>query len=72
MEDWTEVMESGGSIDVIYLDFIKAFDQVPYIRLLSKLSCYGLSERLMDWMHHFLPIESIESISGDLFQSGYY
>jgi len=31
MEDWTEAMESGGSVDVIYFDFIKAFDQVPHI-----------------------------------------
>jgi len=54
MEDWTEVMESGGSVDVIYLDFKKAFDRVPHTRLLSKLSCYGLSGKLMDWIHHFL------------------
>jgi len=34
-------MESGGSVDVIYL-LKKAFDRVPHNRLLFKLKCYGL------------------------------
>jgi len=42
MEDWTESMESDGSVGVIYLDFKKPFDRVPHNRLLSKLKCYGL------------------------------
>jgi len=41
MEDWNNVMESRGSVDVIYVDFIKAFDQVLHIRLLSKFSYFG-------------------------------
>ena len=37
LDDWTETLESGGRIDVIYTDFEKAFDKVPHRRLLSKL-----------------------------------
>ena len=37
-DDWTETLESGGRIDVIYTDFKKAFDKVPHRQLLSKLN----------------------------------
>jgi len=35
LDDWTEALESDGRIDVIYTDFEKAFDKVPYMPLLS-------------------------------------
>jgi len=33
----TEVLDEGGSVDVVYLDLVKAFNNVPYQRLLNKL-----------------------------------
>jgi len=36
LDDWTEDLESGGQIDVIYTDYQKAFDKVPHRRLLNK------------------------------------
>ena len=30
LEDWTEAIESGFDMDVIYTDFAKAFDSVPH------------------------------------------
>ena len=30
MEDWTNVIDSGASADVIYVDFQKVFDRVPH------------------------------------------
>jgi len=33
----TSFIDSGSSIDVVFLDFAKAFDKVPHQRLLSKL-----------------------------------
>ena len=39
MEDWAEVLDSGNSIDVLYLDFKKAVDSVPHERLLRKTIC---------------------------------
>ena len=35
LDKWTEYLENGGQIDVIYSDFEKAFDKVLHRRLLS-------------------------------------
>ncbi len=37
MEEWTRIIEDKGSIDCIFMDFMKAFDFVPHKRLLHKL-----------------------------------
>ena len=37
MEKVTNFLDSGYPLDVIYLDFQKAFDKVPHKRLLMKL-----------------------------------
>jgi hypothetical protein len=33
MNEWTEILDNGGSIDSVYMDFMKAFDKVPHKRL---------------------------------------
>jgi len=35
MDKWTEYLEYGGQVDVMYSDFEKAFDKVPHKRLIS-------------------------------------
>ena len=35
LDDWTEDLESGGQIDVIYTDYEKAFDNVPHRQLFN-------------------------------------
>jgi hypothetical protein len=47
MEEWTEILYNGGTLDSIYMDFMKAFDKVPHKRLLRKLRSYGLSEQII-------------------------
>jgi hypothetical protein len=51
---WTEVLDAGGSVDVIYTDFMKAFDTVPHRRLLSKLEAHGVQEKVLRWVGAFL------------------
>ena len=37
-------IDKGENIDVIYLDFAKAFDNVPLRRLLAKVEGYGIQD----------------------------
>ena len=37
-------------VDVIYLDFQKAFDKVPHARLIYKLKAHGISGKILTWI----------------------
>ena len=52
--DWNVAMNSHNNIDVIYLDFARAFDSVVHSKLLAKLSCYGIDPVLLSWICSFL------------------
>ena len=54
IEDWSESIDNGNDIDVIYLDFKAAFDKVPYKRLLKKLWGYGIRGKIYSWVQNFL------------------
>ena len=54
LELWSELLDSGAPIDVIYLDFRKAFDTVPHQRLIRKLKAYGITGKLLNWISDFL------------------
>ena len=41
-------------VDVIYLDFSKAFDKVDHQVLLAKLKMYGIKGKVFDWIKAFL------------------
>ena len=47
-------MEEGSDVDVIYLDFSKAFDKVDIGILLCKLRALGIREPLFGWIQDFL------------------
>ena len=54
MEEVTEVLDKGNPVDVIYLDFAKAFDKVPHKRLFRKLTSHGISGNLSKWIENWL------------------
>ena len=54
LDSWTEAMNPGNPMDVIYSDFAKAFDSVPYERLLLKLHGYEIKSWILEWIHQFL------------------
>ena len=56
IHDWTStILNKGqGQVDVILLDFSKAFDTVPHQRLLQKLNKYGMRKRTLNWISSFL------------------
>ena len=43
----------GECVDIIFLDFLKAFDMVPHRRLLKKLSGYGVIGSMLEWFKSF-------------------
>ena len=54
IDQWTKALDQGQPIDVVYLDFAKAFDSVPHKRLLCKLSGHGIRGKLLKWVEAFL------------------
>ncbi len=54
MQEWVDILEEGYPMDVIYLDFKKAFDSVPHQRLLRKLQAYGIEAKILTWICSFL------------------
>ena len=54
MEELTETLDFNGDVDIIYLDFKKAFDKVPHKRLLKKLWGYGIRGKVHSWIKEFL------------------
>ena len=40
-------------VDIIILDFAKAFDKVPFQRLLLKLNFYGIRDITLQWISSF-------------------
>ena len=54
MENLSKFVDENESIDIVYLDFRKAFDSVPHERLLTKLQAYGICGKLLSWIRGFL------------------
>ena len=54
LEDITKWVDDGSPVDVVYLDFQKAFDKVPHQRLLIKLKAYGIGECMINWIQAWL------------------
>ena len=54
LDKWTSILDRGGAIDVIYFDFMKAFDKVAHGILLMKLRLYGIDGGLHTWIKAFL------------------
>ena len=42
------------AVDIIYLDFQKAFDKVPHKRLMTKLKIHGIQGDVLNWMESWL------------------
>ena len=49
-----EAISEGNNVDVIYLDFAKAFDKVDHGLLLHKVRDLGITGNLGKWIHNFL------------------
>ena len=54
IDSWTEILDRGVCVDVIYCDFMKAFDTVPHRRLINVLEYYGIDDPILSWINDFL------------------
>ena len=54
LHHWQKALDSSIPVDVIYMDFRKAFDSVPHARLIKKLESYGVQGNLLQWIDSFL------------------
>ena len=65
LEDQTKALDSDYGIDIIYLDYQKAFDTVPHKRLLKKLKWHGFYGELLLWIEDFVTDRQIRvSVNG--------
>ena len=53
-EEITKWVDDGSPVDVIYLDFQKAFDKVPHQRLILKLKSHGMGNSILNWIEQWL------------------
>ena len=49
-----KAVDNGEPVDVIYLDFQKAFDKVPHSRLLLKVRALGIDGKIARWIKDWL------------------
>ena len=54
MDKIIEALDKGELVDVIFLDFAKAFDKVPLARLMEKVRAHGIRENMLRWIRNGL------------------
>ncbi|CAH2108818.1 unnamed protein product [Euphydryas editha] len=67
LSSWVNSFNIRDPIDVIYLDYEKAFDEVPTGRLLQKLEFIGIRGKLLKWIESFLRQRTFRVKIGDSF-----
>ena len=67
IECWNKSLECGCLLHVVYFDFHKTFDSMPYKRHLLKLHSYGIQGDLLLWLTNFFDgyIESRKLLIGN-------
>ncbi len=49
-EKVTKIMDSGDTVDLVFLDFSKAFESVNHRFLIQKLKAYGIYDNIVNWI----------------------
>jgi len=53
-EDILKTIDGKKQVDLVLLDFCKAFDKVPHKHLLNKLKRYGIQGDILNWIEQWL------------------
>ncbi len=68
-ESITKWLDEGSAVDLIYLDFSKAFDSVSHWLFLDKLRGYGIAPIVISWVDSFLNRRTFQvNVNGALSQ----
>ena len=54
LDNVISILEKGENVDVVYLDFSKAFDKVDFKVALNKINKLGIKGKLYKWIKSFL------------------
>ena len=54
LEVLTKLVDDGHSVDILYLDFAKAFKKVPHQRLIDKCRGLGVGGNVLAWIKEWL------------------
>ena len=53
-KDILDILENGDNLELIYLDFAKAYDKVDHQILLKKIENMGIKGNTLAWIKHWL------------------
>ena len=53
-QDMFSIYDKSRAVDILYLDFRKAFDKVPHKRLMAKVRSLGIIDEVGDWIEDWL------------------
>ena len=71
LECCAKKVANGEVVDVVYLDFQKAFDTVPHERLMKKLKSYGIDGEILAWITEYLKDRTqIVRVNGESSRTG--
>ena len=54
LEEVTKFVDEGNPVDVLYLDFSKAFAKIPHKRLMEKVKAHGIGSNIWRWIEAWL------------------
>ena len=54
LNDVTQDIDNNNNVDLIKIDFFKAFDSISHSKLIHKLCSYGIQGKLLNWIKEFL------------------
>ena len=58
INDWNLSLSRRNSVDIVYIDFKRAFDSISHRKLIHKLAGYGIQGNLLLWITAFLDSRS--------------
>ena len=65
----TNALHKHRKLDVLYKDFMKAFDKVSHLKFIHMLRAYGFGCKLTDWINAFLIGRKQRVVIGESFSS---